>query len=123
MSVAGDVKEVLAQMGRGSIGDIAEQLGIYEGDPRWHSVGQALSTGLGKWSDRVGRGEYVWLNGGKPAAPATPDELRPLVDSLDVEFGRVGLTFVARTQDGAFICTDQHGVAWRVDVTVTARLI
>lgn len=132
MSITQDVKQALAAKGQATIGEIAEYLGIGEGDARWHNINQALSGGQGKWSQRVARGEYVWLNGSRPAkpakpakpAPATAAELQPLIDNLSaVDFKTVGLTYVARTQDGAFICTDQHGVAWRVEVTVTARLI
>lgn len=126
MSISQDVRQALADRGQATIGDIADHLGIAHDDPRWHNINQALSGGLGKWSKRVARGEYVWLNGAKPLAPtaSTAAELQPLIDSLsDAEFDNVGLTYVARTQDGAFICTDRHGVAWRVEVTVTARLI
>lgn len=126
MSVASDTRQTLASMGQGSVEEIAAQMGIQMGDPTYHSVGQALSTGVVRgWTERIGRGRYAWLNGSKPPEPTTPTELQPLIDSLEVTrgFDIVGLTYVARTQDGAFICTDQHGVAWRVEITATARLI
>jgi hypothetical protein len=123
MSIAQDTRQALASMGQGSVEEIAATMGIRLGDPTYHSVGQALSSGVSRgWTERIGRGRYAWLNGSKPQA--APSELRPLIDSLgDIEFDAVGLTYVARTQDGAFICTDQHGVAWRVEITATARLI
>ena len=126
MIVAQETKRVLAEKGTATVEEIADELGITVDDQRRAGISQALTTGMGKWSERVARGRYTWLNGSQPPAkgPSTASELQPLIDALsDVEFDAVGLTYVARTQDGAFICTDQHGVAWRVEVTATARLI
>lgn len=125
MSVASDVREVLVQVGQGTVEQIAAMLDIRQGDPGYHTVGQALSAGVNSgWATRVGRAEYAWLNGGKPKPTVTRSELQPLVDRIgDDAFDTVGLTYVARTQDGAFICTDRQGVAWRIEITVAARLI
>jgi hypothetical protein len=127
MSVASDVREVLVQVGQGTVEEIAAMLGIQPGDTGYHTVGQALAAGMKQgWAERVGRAKYAWVsNGSRPASKvATPAELQPLIDRIgDDAFDGVGLTYVARTQDGAFICTDQHGVAWRIEVTATARLI
>jgi hypothetical protein len=125
MSTAAEVRIALEKMGEATVEEIANSLGIGLGDSGYHSVGQALSTGTTRgWSHRIGRARYAWVPNGSQPVPATPAELQPLIDRIgDDAFDTVGLTYVARTQDGAFICTDQQGVAWRVEVTATARLI
>jgi hypothetical protein len=66
-------------------------------------------------------------NGGKrtktPAAAAHTDEaLRPIGESVTAEgFMEAGLTPVARTLEGGWLCTDEQGTPWVVSVTVTAR--
>jgi hypothetical protein len=119
MSIAADTRECLAEMGEATVSEIADALGL-----TGEQVGQALTAGIGKWSERLGRGRYRSLNSSTQPAATTSAELRPLIDSLPVDgFDRIGLFMVARTQDGGFICTDRNGVAWKLEVTVTARLI
>lgn len=117
MNIAAETRRVLSALGEADIAQVAEAVGADR-----KAVGQAMMAG--DWAERISRGRYRYLNGSQPEKVTTPAELQPLVDSLsDEHFDEIGLKFVARTRDGGFICVDDNGLAWKVEVVVTARLI
>ena len=125
---AGAARRTLEKLGTATVAEIAAELGV--DDP---AIRRALGQGLGAESrkpggqvERVERGVYRWVGSQTQPAVATqtPDDLLPLINSIDDEsFTMCDLDLVARAQDGGFICTDRNGVAWKVNVTATARML
>jgi hypothetical protein len=122
-SVAARAREALKKMGTASVAQIAMELGIRDTRP----VGQGLGAETrrpGSRVVRVSRGVYRWDASDPGWSEGTPEDLRPLIENLGApDFDLVDLTYVARTQDGGFICTDRNGVAWKVEVAVSARMM
>jgi hypothetical protein len=77
---------------------------------------------------KVGRDRFVYppSEGSSPVRPVreTPADLRPITDAIDDDvFKGVGLQPVGMAADGSRICVDDQGQAWKVRVTVEARMI
>lgn len=123
-SIADQARRALKELGEGSVFDIARHIGQ---DSR--PVGQALGSEAKRPHgsvERVTRGYYRWVDNkdAKAETVETPEDLRPLLDTIGVEaFEACDLLLVARTQDGGYLCTDRNGVAWKVDLVASARLI
>lgn len=122
-TTASQAREVLRRRGEASVQTIADELGIDNA----RSIGQALghdARQINPQVERVGRGYYRWI-GDNPQQTGTSDDLLPLVDWIDdtEAFASCGLKLVARSNDGGFITVDDNMRAWKVEVTVTARML